>query len=154
MKRLGVKAETLEKYGAVSPQTAAEMAEGIARTRSISPVQQVFQADEAPAADCRRQQEQPVALILHIAGSFSASPACTGGMIVSSLIEYAGISKALLEGCVTYSNEAQPAGYAKQTLLPAFSQGRALPDSKTSARFLSAAPAASQSFSRDMISFP
>ena len=32
MKRLGVKAETLEKYGAVSPQTAAEMAEGIART--------------------------------------------------------------------------------------------------------------------------
>ncbi len=32
MNRLGVKAETLEKYGAVSSQTAAEMAEGIART--------------------------------------------------------------------------------------------------------------------------
>ncbi len=32
MKRLGVKAETLEKFGAVSPETAAEMAEGIART--------------------------------------------------------------------------------------------------------------------------
>ena len=32
MKRLGVKAETLEKYGAVSAQTASEMAAGIART--------------------------------------------------------------------------------------------------------------------------
>ena len=31
MKRLGVKKETLEKYGAVSDQTAAEMAEGIAK---------------------------------------------------------------------------------------------------------------------------
>ncbi|KYH34884.1 putative competence-damage inducible protein [Clostridium tepidiprofundi DSM 19306] len=31
MKRLGVKRETLEKYGAVSSQTAAEMAEGIAK---------------------------------------------------------------------------------------------------------------------------
>ena len=32
MRRLGVKKETLDKYGAVSPQTAAEMAEGIAKT--------------------------------------------------------------------------------------------------------------------------
>jgi len=32
MRRLGVKAETLEKYGAVSPQTAAEMAKGAADT--------------------------------------------------------------------------------------------------------------------------
>lgn len=32
MKRLGVKAETLETYGAVSPETAAEMAAGVART--------------------------------------------------------------------------------------------------------------------------
>ncbi|MCJ7855491.1 competence/damage-inducible protein A [Lachnospiraceae bacterium NSJ-143] len=32
MRRLGVKSETLEKYGAVSAQTAAEMAEGIAKT--------------------------------------------------------------------------------------------------------------------------
>ena len=32
MRRLGVKAETLEAYGAVSEQTAREMAEGIART--------------------------------------------------------------------------------------------------------------------------
>jgi len=32
MRRLGVKAETLRKFGAVSPQTAAEMAKGIADT--------------------------------------------------------------------------------------------------------------------------
>lgn len=32
MKRLGVKEETLEKYGAVSKETAMEMAQGIART--------------------------------------------------------------------------------------------------------------------------
>ncbi|MFL0270212.1 competence/damage-inducible protein A [Candidatus Clostridium radicumherbarum] len=32
IKRLGVKAETLESFGAVSEETAAEMAEGIART--------------------------------------------------------------------------------------------------------------------------
>ncbi|MPM64072.1 Nicotinamide-nucleotide amidohydrolase PncC [bioreactor metagenome] len=31
MKRLGVKKETLDKYGAVSEQTAKEMAEGIAK---------------------------------------------------------------------------------------------------------------------------
>ncbi len=34
MRRLGVKAETLEKYGAVSEETAKEMAAGIARTSS------------------------------------------------------------------------------------------------------------------------
>ncbi|MEA4816292.1 MAG: competence/damage-inducible protein A [Lachnospiraceae bacterium] len=32
MSRLGVKKETLEKYGAVSPETAYEMAEGVAKT--------------------------------------------------------------------------------------------------------------------------
>ncbi|MFS8501354.1 MAG: nicotinamide-nucleotide amidohydrolase family protein, partial [Caldicoprobacter sp.] len=32
IKRLGVKPETLEAYGAVSPQTAQEMAEGILKT--------------------------------------------------------------------------------------------------------------------------
>lgn len=32
MKRLGVKSETLEKYGAVSPETAEEMAAGVAKT--------------------------------------------------------------------------------------------------------------------------
>ena len=32
MRRLGVKAETLEQFGAVSEETAREMAEGIAKT--------------------------------------------------------------------------------------------------------------------------
>ncbi len=36
MKLLGVKAETLEKYGAVSPQTAAEMAEGVRKLSGSS----------------------------------------------------------------------------------------------------------------------
>ena len=34
--RLGVKAETLEKYGAVSSEVAAEMAQGIAKTAGVS----------------------------------------------------------------------------------------------------------------------
>jgi nicotinamide-nucleotide amidase len=36
MKRLGVKADTLDKYGAVSAQIAAEMAEGIAKTSTTN----------------------------------------------------------------------------------------------------------------------
>lgn len=32
MNRLGVKSDTLDKYGAVSPETAGEMAQGIAKT--------------------------------------------------------------------------------------------------------------------------
>lgn len=36
MKRLGVKAETLEKYGAVSSQTAMEMAQGIANSANTN----------------------------------------------------------------------------------------------------------------------
>lgn len=35
-KRLGVKAETLQKYGAVSPETAREMAEGAAKTANTN----------------------------------------------------------------------------------------------------------------------
>ena len=34
--RLGVKSETLQKYGAVSPQTAMEMAEGVAKTANAN----------------------------------------------------------------------------------------------------------------------
>ena len=46
-------------------------------------------------------------LLLEKGKTLAVAESCTGGMIVSSLIEYAGISKALLEGCVTYSNEAK-----------------------------------------------
>lgn len=37
----------------------------------------------------------------------AVAESCTGGMIASSLVEYSGISDALVEGCVTYSNDAK-----------------------------------------------
>ncbi len=46
-------------------------------------------------------------LLLEKNKTLAVAESCTGGMIASSLIEYAGISKVLLEGCVTYSNEAK-----------------------------------------------
>lgn len=39
--------------------------------------------------------------------TISTAESCTGGMIASMLVSYPGISKVLLEGAVTYSNEAK-----------------------------------------------
>jgi len=39
--------------------------------------------------------------------TISTAESCTGGMIASALINYPGISEVLLEGAVTYSNEAK-----------------------------------------------
>lgn len=39
--------------------------------------------------------------------TISTAESCTGGMIASTLINYPGISQVLLEGAVTYSNEAK-----------------------------------------------
>lgn len=39
--------------------------------------------------------------------TLAVAESCTGGLIVSELVEYPGISAVLLEGCVTYSNEAK-----------------------------------------------
>ena len=39
--------------------------------------------------------------------TLAVAESCTGGMIASNLVEYPGISAALLEGCVTYSNDAK-----------------------------------------------
>lgn len=39
--------------------------------------------------------------------TISTAESCTGGMIVSKLISYPGISECFLEGAVTYSNEAK-----------------------------------------------
>lgn len=39
--------------------------------------------------------------------TISTAESCTGGMIASTLINYPGISEVLLEGAVTYSNEAK-----------------------------------------------
>ena len=50
--------------------------------------------------------------------TISVAESCTGGLVASNLINYPGISKVLLEGCVTYSNEAKMMrlGVKKETL--------------------------------------
>lgn len=50
--------------------------------------------------------------------TISTAESCTGGMIAEKLISYPGISKAYLEGMVTYSNEAKMRrlGVKKETL--------------------------------------
>lgn len=39
--------------------------------------------------------------------TIATAESCTGGLIASSLVGFAGVSQVLLEGCVTYSNEAK-----------------------------------------------
>ncbi len=39
--------------------------------------------------------------------TLSLAESCTGGMIASALVNCPGVSEALLEGCVCYSNEAK-----------------------------------------------
>ncbi len=46
-------------------------------------------------------------LLLKQKKTIAIAESCTGGMITSRLVEYPGISNVLLEGCITYSNEAK-----------------------------------------------
>ncbi|MBM7870512.1 nicotinamide-nucleotide amidase [Clostridium pascui] len=50
--------------------------------------------------------------------SLSTAESCTGGLLSGSLVNYPGISKIFMEGCVTYSNEAKMKrlGVRKETL--------------------------------------
>ncbi len=57
-------------------------------------------------------------MLLEQEKTIAVAESCTGGMVVSSLVEYPGISEVLLEGCVTYSNDAKMRrlGVQKETL--------------------------------------
>ena len=57
-------------------------------------------------------------MLLKQGKTIAVAESCTGGMIVSELVEYPGISQALVEGCVTYSNGAKMhrLGVKKETL--------------------------------------
>lgn len=46
-------------------------------------------------------------LLLAQKKTIAVAESCTGGLVTSALVEYPGISEVLLEGCVTYSNEAK-----------------------------------------------
>ena len=46
-------------------------------------------------------------LLLEQKKTIAVAESCTGGLVTSALVEYPGISEVLLEGCVTYSNDAK-----------------------------------------------
>lgn len=46
-------------------------------------------------------------LLLEKQKTIATAESCTGGAIASALVEYAGVSKVFLDGCVTYSNESK-----------------------------------------------
>ena len=48
-----------------------------------------------------------VALLLDKKKTVALAESCTGGMIASALVDCPGVSAALLEGCVCYSNAAK-----------------------------------------------
>ncbi|WAW14004.1 competence/damage-inducible protein A [Peptostreptococcus equinus] len=57
-------------------------------------------------------------LLIENKKTIAVAESCTGGMIAANLINYPGISECLLEGCVTYSNNAKMnrLGVKKDTL--------------------------------------
>ena len=70
-------------------------------------------------SDSQSELDTVVARMLVESGlKISIAESCTGGLIASSLISYPGISSSLMEGCVTYSNEAKihRLGVKKETL--------------------------------------
>lgn len=63
-------------------------------------------------------QETVAKLLVEKNMTIAVSESCTGGIVSSMLIDYPGISKCFMEGCVTYSNEAKMSrlGVKKETL--------------------------------------
>ncbi len=63
-------------------------------------------------------QETVAQMLVKRNKTIAVAESCTGGLVASRLIEYPGISAVLLEGAVTYSNEAKMRrlGVKRQTL--------------------------------------
>lgn len=63
-------------------------------------------------------QETVARLLIEKGISAAVAESCTGGLVVSKLIEYPGISEVLVEGAVTYSNDAKirRLGVKKETI--------------------------------------
>lgn len=60
----------------------------------------IYRADEGPTHKAAR-------LLVDHKITFSVAESCTGGMITSTLVDYAGISEVLSASYITYSNEAK-----------------------------------------------
>ena len=57
--------------------------------------------------ELQRTAQQATDLLLQKGKTVSIAESCTGGMIAAALVGCPGVSEALLEGCVCYSNEAK-----------------------------------------------
>ena len=57
--------------------------------------------------ELQRTAQQATDLLLQKGKTVSLAESCTGGMIAAALVGCPGVSEALLEGCVRYSNEAK-----------------------------------------------
>ncbi|NLK37654.1 MAG: competence/damage-inducible protein A [Epulopiscium sp.] len=86
--RLGVKGETLEKYGAVSPQTAEEMAENVAKTAGT----EIGIATTGVAGPDGGTAEKPVGLVY--------IGLCIGGRVMSKECRFAGSRERIRERAV------------------------------------------------------
>lgn len=76
----------------------------------ITPVEEEIKkrlGDNVYATEDIDLEEVVAKLLIEKKLTISTAESCTGGMIASTLINYPGISEVLLEGAVTYSNEAK-----------------------------------------------
>jgi nicotinamide-nucleotide amidase len=76
----------------------------------ISPIEEEIKkrlGDNVYATEDIAIEDVVAKLLIEKKLTISTAESCTGGMIASTLINYPGISEVLLEGAVTYSNEAK-----------------------------------------------
>lgn len=78
--------------------------------RLIAPIEEEIKkrlGDNVYATDDIAIEDVVAKLLIEKKLTISTAESCTGGMIASTLVNYPGISEVLLEGAVTYSNEAK-----------------------------------------------